>query len=361
MSPDAFPVPAGYRELDAAAIVPLLADLPAVAERLGGAPAGWGAREISDGNMNSVFRVDGPAGGVVVKQALPYIRVIGTGWPFPVGRIEHEHRALLEQARHAPGRVPEVYAWLPELGTLVMELLEPHAVMRHGLVAGRTWPGAAAVLGDFLAGSLFGTSDLALDAPAMSDLVAGFAGNAWLCETTADVVFSGPYAGAPLNRVTPGVESLAGELRRDADLVLAAAGMKHAFRTRAEALIHGDLHTGSVMLADADVRVIDPEWAFVGPMGFDVGALLGNLLLAWFSQPGHATPDDDRRACARWLLGTVEGVWDAFADGFRTRCLDGRAALFGAAPVPAQRFVERRLAAGAGRCSPTPSASPARR
>lgn len=345
-------MPAGYRELDTASVGPVVADLPDVRARLGGTLADWRVREISDGNMNAVFRVDGPAGGVVVKQALPYIRVIGTGWPFPVSRIEHEHRALLEQARHAPGRVPAVHAWVPELATLVIELLEPHVVMRHGLVAGTTWPGFAAGLGDFLARSLFHTSDFALDTPAKQALAASFAGNAVLCETTADVVFTGPYTGAPLNRVTPGLEAFADRLRGDAALVLAAAEMRHAFATRGEALVHGDLHTGSIMLtagsATEDVRVIDPEWAFHGPMGFDVGALLGNLLLARFAQPGHADRadgGDDRVACGEWLLESVVAVWDAFADGFRALCRDAGTGLHRTAPLVADAFVERRLAA----------------
>ncbi len=47
----------------------------------------------------------------------------------------------------------------------------------------------------------------------------------------------------------------------------------------AQALIHGDLHTGSIMVNEQDTKVIDPEFAFYGPMGFDVGTLLANLLL----------------------------------------------------------------------------------
>ena len=41
-------------------------------------------------------------------------------------------------------------------------------------------------------------------------------------------------------------------------------------------------------------RVIDPEFACYGPIGFDLGAFFGNLLLSWFSQPGLAAPNEDR-------------------------------------------------------------------
>ena len=55
--------------------------------------------------------------------------------------------------------------------------------------------------------------------------------------------------------------------------------MKKKFVTSTEALIHGDLHSGSVMVKEGSTFVIDPEFAFYGPMGFDLGALLSNFLL----------------------------------------------------------------------------------
>ena len=62
--------------------------------------------------------------------------------------------------------------------------------------------------------------------------------------------------------------------------------LKWQFMTQAEALLHGDLHTGSVMVkaaavgAERSTKVIDSEFAFYGPIGFDIGALWGNYLIA---------------------------------------------------------------------------------
>lgn len=53
-------------------------------------------------------------------------------------------------------------------------------------------------------------------------------------------------------------------------------------------MIHADLHTGSVMVDDdGGLFVIDAEFAMMGPAAFDVGAFLGNVLLAYFAQPGR--------------------------------------------------------------------------
>src|SRR5579885_731507 len=51
-------------------------------------------------------------------------------------------------------------------------------------------------------------------------------------------------------------------------------------------------------------------------MGFDIGAVLGNLLLAYFSQDGHAREGDSREAYQEWILETMGSVWDGFAARF---------------------------------------------
>ena len=48
-------------------------------------------------------------------------------------------------------------------------------------------------------------------------------------------------------------------------------------------------------------QVIDPEFAFYGPMGFDLGALIGNLLMAYCAVPGNGQGEE----YAEWLLEQV--------------------------------------------------------
>lgn len=296
----------------------LLESIPPIAARLGGAAQDWLVREISDGNMNLVFAATGPLGSVVVKQALPFIRVIGASWPFPLARIHFEHEALSIHERLVSGRIPRVLHFDAERALLIMEHLDSYLVLRKGLIAGRVYPHVAKHLGAFLARSLFFTSDFFLSTPAKREMMARFDGNEVLCVTTEDVIFTSPYAGAPLNRWTsPELDATVASIRADGELKLAATELKLLMRSSAEALLHGDLHTGSVMVSDTDTRIIDPEWARFGPMGFDVGALMGNLLLAYFSQPGHATAGDDRRAYQEWLIATLKEVWTSFEEEVR--------------------------------------------
>jgi 5-methylthioribose kinase len=294
-----------------------LARTPGIGFRLGGSQDEWYVREVGDGNLNLVFIVTGPGGGLVVKQALPYLRCVGEGWPLTLDRAWFEYEALVEEAKHAERRVPAVYHFDRRMALLVMEYLRDHVILRKGLIAGKVYPLMAQHLGEFMADTLFKTSDLFVPAAQKKERMQVFCQNTQLCKITEDLVFTDPYYSAPHNRhTTPQLDSLATAFTQDSALKIAVQELKYAFLTRGEAMIHGDLHTGSIMVTESDTRVIDPEFAFFGPMGFDVGALLGNFLLAWCAQPGHAASAGERGDYQRWILEQVGKIWNVFSDRF---------------------------------------------
>jgi 5-methylthioribose kinase len=306
-----------YRALNDGSLPQVLADVPAVNDLLGGDPHSWNVQEVGDGNLNLIFIVKSQKAGVVVKQALPYVRLVGESWPLPLSRSHYEHMALTEQAKHAPKLVPKVYHYDRTLAMIVMEYLSAHIIMRKGLVRGIEYPLFASHIAEFMAQTLFNTSALATTAAEHKRRIWSFADNSELCKITEDLVFTDPYRVAKLNRWTaPFLDEIAAQFRRDEPLKAAVQRRKLQFMTSAEALIHGDLHTGSIMVTPLDTRVIDPEFAFVGPMGFDVGAVIGNLLIAYYSQDGHEPRVYARSSYRTWILGQVEQVWRLFSQRF---------------------------------------------
>jgi 5-methylthioribose kinase len=306
-----------YRILREADLRDYLAPYPAVAARLGGSPAAWSIGEVGDGNLNLVFIVKGASGGIAVKQALPYVRLVGESWPLPLSRAHYEHQALTVQGRLAPGLVPALLHHDPALALTAMELLEPHIIMRKGLIAGTRYPRFVDDITTFLARTLFFTSDLAVPAAQKKEDIAVFAGNHALCKITEDLIFTDPYRVAEQNRWTsPWLDATAAHFRDDLDLHVAISRLKLKFMASPEALIHGDLHTGSVMVTEIETRVIDPEFAFYGPMGFDIGAVIGNLLMSYLASEGHKRSPGERRSFEAWLLETIEGVWTRFAEKY---------------------------------------------
>lgn len=280
-------------------------------------------REVGDGNLNLVFVVEGrgpggEASSLVVKQALPYVRA-DPSWPMSPTRNHAEARALGVHGRLSPDVVPVLYDVDDAAYAFAVEDLSDHTVWRTALLAGRRHPGAAPALGRYVADVAFGTSALGVDAEALKPLVAA-AINPPLCKITELLVFSQPYS-AEARDAAPGASRAAVAAYAGDPAVVAAMGAaKWGFMTRAEALIHGDLHSGSVMVRDAaapggeSTKAFDSEFAFYGPIGFDLGLLWANLVLA--AARSAVLGDGDEVA---WRLAQVPASWEAFEARLRER------------------------------------------
>ncbi|MBW7920664.1 MAG: S-methyl-5-thioribose kinase [Rubellimicrobium sp.] len=292
-----------------------LGALPALVERLGPAD-GWTVREVGDGNLNLVFIVEGARASAVVKQALPYVRLVGDSWPLPLKRSFFEYNALVRHEARDPGSVPAIYHFDETQALIVMEYLSPHIILRQALINGQRVAGLGRRLGEFCARTLFRGSDLSLPTAQKKADVALFSGNVEICDITENLVFSDPYFAAKMNHHTPGLDGIVARLRADLSLKVAAQHLKLAFTSRAETMLHGDLHTGSVMVTDTESRVIDPEFVTYGPFGFDTGMLIANFLMAWFSQNGHEQTQGDRAGFKDWLLSVTQEIWEVFAAEF---------------------------------------------
>eukprot|EP00756_Hemistasia_phaeocysticola_P050528 Hpha_TRINITY_DN2547_c0_g1::TRINITY_DN2547_c0_g1_i1::g.1396::m.1396/K00899/mtnK; 5-methylthioribose kinase len=319
----AFASPAG--DVDTAAVKRYVLGLDKVKAALGGV-AGEGEMEVAsvgDGNLNLVFLVAGKGGAkVVVKQALPYVKCVGEGWPLTLKRCEYEANALQLERECAPEFVPEVYHTDYPQGIIVMRYVEPpHRILRGALMEQLRFPSLANDMGLFLARSLYLTSSAHLPADEVQRKAEAW-GYTELGQLSEAVIFTDPFLPegekpAFPNRCTPGLEDLAKEVGRDEELRGRVGVLKELFKTKKEALIHGDLHTGSVMACEGSTFVIDPEFGMYGPMAFDIGAFQANILLSLFSHWGHAKAEGgDRSDQMQWVAGVLKGCWAAFETEF---------------------------------------------
>ncbi|MGQ3029864.1 MAG: S-methyl-5-thioribose kinase, partial [Ferrovibrionaceae bacterium] len=308
-----------FERITEANIAAYLAGLPAMHERFTSFDD-LDVREVGDGNLNFVFIVTNRRNAdetVVVKQAVPFLRVVGESWPLTRHRMDFEVAALERFGALCPEHVPAVYHASSDMSLVVMRNLRNHRILRHELMEGLVFPRMADHLSTFMARTLFHTSDLFLGHDVKKEAV-GRAINIELCKITEDFVLTHPYEDNETNAYNPALPRAAIDaIQREAGLRAAVGEIKYAFMTRAEALIHGDLHTGSIMANAEETFVIDPEFSFYGPMGFDPGALIANLLLAYLSQ------DYRQRAAGRdpapyrdWLLAATREVWTSFEAKF---------------------------------------------
>ncbi len=308
--------PVSYRPLTPEELGSRLSAVDAVAGRIGRDPDTWTVREVGDGNLNLVFIVEGPKGTVIVKQALPYVRLVGDSWPLPLYRAFFENNALVRQAARDPGAVPEVYFFDEEQALIVMEFLSPHRILRRKLIDGETVEGLGAFLGRFCARTAFRGSELSMKSADKKKDVGMFSGNVEIPAITEALVFTDPYYAAEMNHHTEGLDPVVANLRSNVELKAKAQRLLMKFASNTETMVHGDLHSGSIMATATETRIIDPEFAQYGPFGFDIGMLIANFLMAYFSQPAHRDAAGLERY-QEWILSVISETVSSFEAEFK--------------------------------------------
>jgi len=272
--------------------------------------------EIGDGNLNFVFLVTSSSDAsrqLIIKQAVPYLRCVGESYPLSKERMTYEIRSLERFAQLSP-HIPKIYYSDEEMSVLIMEYLSSHIIMRKGMIEGVEYPKFAEHISSFLANTLFKTSSLYLSSSDKRTLISQFIGNSELCKLTEDFVFTAPFMEDETNAELPELSDVAECIAKNLELKTKILHLKYKFMNQSDALLHGDLHTGSIMINQDETYVIDSEFAFVGPMGFDVGALIANLVMSWVS---HTVQDNNSRY-SDLILETINSVWQRFDEKFCT-------------------------------------------
>jgi 5-methylthioribose kinase len=98
-----------------------------------------------------------------------------------------------------------------------------------------------------------------------------------------DHIFRIPLApdnGLDLDGITPGLAAAAASLKRDRGYVRRVIELGQSYLADGDHLVHGDYIPSSWLRAGPGIRIIDPEFCFLGPRTFDVGIMFGHLHLA---------------------------------------------------------------------------------
>jgi 5-methylthioribose kinase len=275
-------------------------------------------QEVGDGNLNLVFIIKDNAGdGIVLKQALPYVRLVGPSWPMSPDRARIEYETTTAHAQAAADLVPLIYFYDNARYIIAMEDLSDHRVWRGALNDGQFHHGSAAAVGEYMAKVLFKTSIFGLGQAAHKFEVAR-AINPEMSLITEDLVFTEPWYPGDRNSYLPENEPDAIAITKDEFMKLEIGKLKYEFMTNAEALIHGDLHSGSVMVkADESgksisTKAFDSEFSFYGPVAFDIGAVIANYYIAMARSVAL-----NRNEHLEYLTDLPTQTWNSFESNFR--------------------------------------------
>lgn len=277
------------------------------------------AKEIGDGNLNYVFKIwdKNSDKSVIIKQAGEEAR-ISSDFKLSTDRNRIEVEILGIENDLAPGLVPQIYYYDPVMNCFAMEDLSDHEIMRTALLKHEIFPDFADDITTFMVNTLLLTTDRVMDSKEKKANVKRFINPELCADISEPLVYTEPYDDNLGRNLVfpPNLEFVKEELYGDDALHLEVAKLKYDFMNNAQSLIHGDLHTGSIFIKQGSMRVMDPEFAFYGPMGYDIGNVIANLIFAWAN--GDATMEDEpeKRRYLDWLEKTIKDVVDKFKTKF---------------------------------------------
>lgn len=269
----------------------------------------------SHGNLNYVYRIwDGKGHSLYIKQAGTETRISKDMKPSK-DRNRLESEIIMLEDKFAPGMVPHIYFFDTVMCACGMEDCSDFMVMRDAMLRHETFPRFADDISTFMVETLLLSSDLVMDHKEKKELIRKFI-SPDLCDITEKLVLMEPYndLNQRNNVFAPNADFIERELYNDPALHLEVAKLKFKFMTDAQALMHGDLHTGSIFIRQDATKVFDSEFGTYAPMGYDVGNVVANLIFAYDN--GLAA---GATAFCDWILETIEKTMDLFIEKFSKR------------------------------------------
>jgi 5-methylthioribose kinase len=227
-----------------------------------------------EGNMNCTVRAWIRGGSLVIKQARPWVEKYPQfAAPWERACREMDFYAAVQGEVGVAGMMPRLVHSDAEAHLLVLEDL-----------------GEGGDLTDLYVGNGLSRGDQALLAEYLSRLHRVVVAepermrNREMRELNHAHIFRIPWeagTGPELGGMGGGLKEAAEEVRRDEGLgELVARVGREVYLADGPALIHGDFFPGSLIRVGEGLRVIDPEFGFLGRAEFDVGVWWAHLLLA---------------------------------------------------------------------------------
>ncbi len=276
------------------------------------------SKEIGDGNINYIYKVwDENGKSVVVKQADELLRT--SQRPLDVDRNRIEAEVLELQGKLSGGMTPTLYKYDSNVNCIVMEDISRFDNLRQALLERRIFPKFAEQISTFMVKTLLNTTDLVLNPDDKKDNVRKYI-NKDLCEISEDLVFTEPYNDYKGRNIVldENLSFVKENVYDDKDLNLEAAKLKDRFKNYSQALVHGDLHSGSIFITEDELKVIDPEFAFYGPMGYDVGNVIGNLFFSLTNAYVTEDIEDEKiKEFIKFLEESIKDIYDLFIKKFK--------------------------------------------
>ncbi|MBN3518907.1 phosphotransferase [Algoriphagus lutimaris] len=227
------------------------------------------SESAGESNMNVVVRVSTNMRSVIIKQSKPYVNKFPQ-IPAPIERIyvEHEFFKAISKSSTLRNYSPQVLKFIPE----------QHLLITEDLGKGSDFIGIYS--GDFYLGTT-DVNDLCDYLIALHDLEPKeFPDNSLMKKLNHEHIFSFPFQienGFDLDSIQYGLQEISLKYKTNIPLKRKIEELGKRYLKQGETLLHGDFYPGSWLKTGKGLKVIDPEFAFLGDPEFDLGVLFAHL------------------------------------------------------------------------------------
>lgn len=216
--------------------------------------------EIGNGNMNFVFKITDSNKTFAIKYAKPYLKMLGKDFPLTQKRVIAEMNSMEYFHSLAPDFIPQIYLKNEQDFFFVMEYLDGYVPLREQNVT----PLIYKKLGEFL-------FTLSSHAPNKKLYYACDE----LKQITKSYVFEYPFI---KNHEALVILEYLPPQNFSQKFLANLETLKTLFLSPSRTLIHGDLHTDSIMVRENNLAIIDSEFALFSDVSFDIGNLIAHTL-----------------------------------------------------------------------------------
>lgn len=266
--------------------------------------------EDGDGYVNYIFRVFTEKEGYVLKQGRPLARV--SQLPIALYRNKLEYDSIRIRAAIVPEYTPALKFYDEENNTFVMEDVSRLKISRFQFNKNVIFPDFGRQCGECMAKTEFYTSEYFLSREEYRKLQTKFE-NTELRKIMEDGMFLDIFGLDFDSSLGEEFKNFASQFSHDNRYVTELFKIRRSFMSHADALIHADMHTSNIFASEDEMKVIDMEFSFMGPFGYDLGYLTGNLISQYCAACFKPfASEDDRKEFKAYLLATIKNLFRVY-------------------------------------------------
>ncbi len=280
------------------------------------------SQQSVDSYANIVMRITSSNGNpsVILKQVLPYVRAAqeqGIHMPLEQDRIYSEVSSLFIWNKIKPGSVPKVYHFDSGNFIILMEDLQGMRTLRSELIKRKRYPKFPKQIGTFLAHSAYYTSINHLnhtEKRMLDKMMDHMDTDAFWTGVIFDRILMDSH---PIMYSTK-ADGLLLETCKNQKIRTQVLELKSRFVGNKQCLIHNDLHTSNIFISEECICIYDSEYASYGPISFDLGRMIGNILLNIASlHVGIKSDEAERKSYQNYLISVIRDILEYFSQEYK--------------------------------------------